>query len=71
MKSIERRFANIQRLNPMWSSYICFAEAIKGQGFGKQAIHRWFPKLVEEDDYAKSEKRQIIKHLLSLAQKDS
>ena len=63
MKSIERRYLNTQRLNPVWSSYICFAEAVKKQGFSGQSLHRWFGKLVEKDDYAQSEKRQILAHL--------
>lgn len=38
MKSIQRRFNDITNKNPHWSSYICFAEAIKEQGFGKESI---------------------------------
>ena len=63
MKSIERRFNNITEGNPYWSSFTCFAEAIKGQKFSKQTIHRWFPKLVDKNDYARSEKRTILAHL--------
>ncbi len=63
MKSIERRFNNITKKNPSWSSYICFAEATKEQNFSKQAIHRWFNKLVDKDDYARNEKRAILFHL--------
>ena len=57
MKSIERRFKNIEEKNPFWSSYICFAEAIQGQRFSKQTVHRWFQKLVDKDDYAKKKKK--------------
>ncbi len=67
MKSLERRFNNIAERNLNWSSYICFTEAIKEQGFGKQAIHRWFQKLVEKDDYARNEKRAILAHLDNLS----
>ena len=67
MKSIERRFNNIAEKNPCWSSYICFAEAIKGQGFSKQTIHRWFHKLVDKNDYARSEKQEILQGLDNLS----
>ncbi|MEK7537258.1 MAG: hypothetical protein AAB584_02335 [Patescibacteria group bacterium] len=69
MKSIERRFKNITEKNPYWSSYTCFFEAIKGQGFGKQAIHRWFNKLVDKDDYAKNEKKGVLAHLRSFSKR--
>ena len=67
MKSLERRFNNIKEKNPNWSSYLCFSSAIKGQSFNKQTIHRWFQKLVDKDDYARSEKRVILAHLDNLS----
>lgn len=67
MKSLERRFKNIAEKNPVWSSYICFAEAIKNQHFSKQTISRWFQKLVNKDDYARKEKRAILSHLDNLS----
>ena len=67
MRSIERRFKKIAEKNPVWSSYICFAEAIKNQYFSKQSMSRWFNKLVEKDDYAKGEKRGILKYLMELS----
>lgn len=69
MKSLERRFNNITKKNPIWSSYTCFAEAVSGQGFSKQAIHRWFQKLVDKDDYARDEKKAILEHLENLTDK--
>ena len=63
MKSLKRRFNNITEKNQNRSSYICFVEAIKGQGFSKQTIHRWFQKLVDKNDYARSEKKAILAHL--------
>ena len=63
MKSIERRFNNITEKKPFWSSFTCFAEAIKGQRFTRPILHRWFQKLVEKDDYAQRDKRTILRHL--------
>lgn len=67
MKSLERRFNNITEKNPSWSSYTCFVNAIKEQGFSEQIIHRWFNKLVDKDDYAKKEKRAVVDFLVGLS----
>lgn len=67
MKSLERRFKNIAERNPYWSSHTCFAEAVKQHGFSRQTIHRWFLKLVEKDDYSKSDKKAILSDLEGLS----
>jgi hypothetical protein len=67
MRSIKRRFNNIAKRNPNYSSYLCFAEAIKGQRFSKQMIQRWFNKLVDKNDYARSEKRGTVDFLVNLS----
>jgi len=66
MRSVERRFLNIQKENPNFSSYICFAKAIRGQNFSNKIVREWFNKLVDEDDYAKAEKWEILKNLFNL-----
>ena len=63
MKSLERRFNNTAEKKPFWSSFICFAEAVKGQRFTPSILHRWFQKLVQKDDYAQSDKRALLRHL--------
>ena len=70
MRSLERRFNNITQLNPYWSSYICFAEAVKEQNFSKRVIANYFNKVVEKSDYDKGDKKQIVKHLFSLSAKN-
>lgn len=67
MRSIERRFKNITGRNPFWSSFISFTEAIKGQKFSAQMIHRWFSKLVAKDDYDNKNKREILAQLTELS----
>lgn len=64
-------FSEIQRLNPYWSSYTCFAESI----WGKKSLHprlirKWFDRLVEGDDYAKGDKNMILRFLIGLASKN-
>lgn len=66
MRSLQARFNQVSEKHPLWSSYICFAEAIKHQKFGQETIHRWFSKLVKEDDYIKKEKRAILEYLENL-----
>lgn len=63
MKSLERRFNHITEKKPFWSSFICFAEAVKEQRFSPSILHRWFQKLVAKDDYAQSDKRVLLRHL--------
>lgn len=63
MKSLERRFKIIAEKNPLLSSYECFALAGMGQKFSREIIGHWFYKLVEKDDYAKNEAREILDHL--------
>ena len=69
MKSLERRFNNISQLNPYWSSYICFTEAVKDQNFSKRTITNYFNKLVEKNDYDRRDKKELIKNILSLSKK--
>lgn len=56
----------MQKRNEDWGSLACFTEVIRGRGFSRQAIHRWFNKLVKKDDYDKSEKKNLMKHLESI-----
>lgn len=63
MKSLERRFNNISVKNPCSSSYICFAEAVRGQKFSKKIIAIWFNKLVDRDDYSKKDKKELLSQL--------
>ena len=67
MKSIERRFVALQSKQPELSSLMNFGTAITAQQFSKEAIHRWFSKLVDKEDYERSDKRAILKHLVSIS----
>jgi hypothetical protein len=63
MRSIERRFKQINEKKPHWSPWSCFVKAIKGQKFNKKIINRWFNQLVDKDDYAKDEKKELLEYL--------
>ena len=67
MRSLERRYKNIEKKNPVWSSYLCFVEAVRKQNFTKRIMSKWFRILVDPDDYSRTDKRDILKHLYSLS----
>jgi len=65
MKSLRRRFNNIDSKNSGWGSPICFAEAIREQNFSEQVIRRWFHQLVSKEDYFTNEKTALFQFLLA------
>jgi hypothetical protein len=67
MKSLKRVFNKIRERNPYWSDYICFAEAVRGKKFSKKTIVRHFNSLADRNDYAKSEKKEILRFLVELS----
>jgi len=66
MRSIERRFNDLQKKRPELSSFMNSTHAVRGQGFTKDAISRWFNKLVDKDDYSNSDKKELLQHIISL-----
>ncbi len=67
MRSIQARFTKEQNKDPNhWPFYI-FATAVKDQGFTQDSISREFTKLVPEEDYEKSDRRDLIKHLTKIS----
>jgi hypothetical protein len=67
MRSLKRIFNRIRSENPYWSDYTCFAEAVRGRRFSRKTIIRNFNSLVDKEDYAKNEKREIIGFLAELS----
>ena len=67
MRSIQRRFKNLEQRNDSLSSFINFSRAIEGQNFSKDAISHWFNRLVEKDDYEACDKKEILKHFIALS----
>lgn len=64
MKSLNRRFNNIQEKNLYWGSLVCFMETARGQRFSKDILYRSFNKLVDKDDYQRSQRKDILKNVL-------
>ena len=67
MKSIKERYNEFAEKNPNWSSYICFAEAIKHHRYNREKISELFKKFVDPNDYSKKESKQIIEFLVELS----
>jgi len=67
MRSVKRIFKRMRDENPFWSDYICFAEAVRGRRFSRKTIIRNFNFLVDKEDYARSEKKEIIDFLVELS----
>lgn len=67
MKSVRLKFEKIKKANPLWSSFICFAEAIRGSRRKGYTIRKNFDKLVEKDDYRQGEKEEILLFLIELS----
>lgn len=65
MRSIERRFILEQEKSHLSSDFICFSAAVYKQGFTMKMITEWFNKLVDEKDYDKKEKGELLEFLES------
>ena len=63
-----QEFNETKRKNPFWSDYICFAETVKDRKFlSVRTIKKYFDILVDKNGYAKSEKHQVLEHLIKLS----
>ena len=69
-KSILESFNAIAKNKPNASSYICFAEAIRGKKIKRSTLRRWFNKLVSKDDYGDGEREGTFEYLFSLSQSE-
>jgi len=52
----------------LWSTYLCFAEAIVENVFREEPLLKSFNTLVDEKDYAGNEKKEIIDFLEELSE---
>ena len=53
-------FNQTLRLNPFWSTWTCFCEAIEGRaGLSKRTIRKYFKELVDGEDYGDAEKESL------------
>jgi len=67
MKNLENDFIKIRENHMDWSDYSCIAYAVKNNKHSEKIITKWFNKLVSKDDYSRSSKEILIKHLYNLS----
>ncbi|OGG50382.1 hypothetical protein A2704_05600 [Candidatus Kaiserbacteria bacterium RIFCSPHIGHO2_01_FULL_54_36b] len=67
MRTIETRFADMQRRRPMVSTLLNFGAAVKGGKFKPRMVSYWFNRLVEKDDFEGTPRREILKHVNALS----
>ncbi len=63
---VQKRFEKIANKNPHYSSYIAFAETVRDSTLSESTVRRWFYKLIDVDDYGKSDGPAILRYLVSL-----
>lgn len=67
MRSIEKRFEKIKKVNPDLGDIIILAKTVSGQDYARKIISRQFAKSVSKEDYASKEKQGIINYLFELS----
>lgn len=67
MKSIKPHLNNVELLNPNFSSYLSFANAVKGKKFSLTTLQKNFNILVDKNDYQIEDKSKLISNLYSLS----
>jgi hypothetical protein len=67
MKSINANFNRVQLLSPNYSSYLCFANAVKDKRFSLASLQKNFNNLVDKNDYEKQDKSKLISNLYKLS----
>ena len=67
MKTLSRKqFDYIKKVNPNWSSYLCFVDGIKGLRINRFELGKLFKKFVDKEDYFEDELSDIISYLAIL-----
>lgn len=68
--TIEQRFQIFRKSNDelkkYWSDFTCFAEAICSQDYEIEEIEDAFDKLVDESEYKKGEKEELLNYLMEI-----
>lgn len=67
MKSIKSTFEKIQDRNPSLGACVVLAQVVRGKRFTQSSITREFTKLVPKEEYARSERRAVIRYLTEIS----
>lgn len=63
MLSIKSNFEKIKFRNPNLGAYPCIVKTIKGRKFSRKSLVKAFTELMPEDEYLKSEQKELIDYL--------
>ena len=63
MKTINQKFKEIKKEHEEWGDVIIFSEAVYNRNYKLPDIRKYFNKLVNKDEYEKSEKKEIVDFL--------
>lgn len=64
MKTLEHHFLKEQARRPNLGDYSCLYYAVKGKHFNEETISRWFTILVNENNYERSDRRELVRQLV-------
>ena len=65
MKEIETTFNQLKE-NSNLGDYILFANSIRGRNYPEGSITKMFNKLVSKEEYERSDKPLLLKHLFKI-----
>lgn len=64
MKTLQFHFQKEQARHQNLGDYSCLYHAVKNKNFNKETISRWFTLLVNENDYERSDRRELVRQLV-------
>lgn len=70
MYDIKSRYEKIATKYPFYSTYTVFAETIRNTKLTEASVRRHFHRLVDKDDYAKNERPEVLRYLVSISKRD-
>jgi hypothetical protein len=65
---LKKEFEELKKKFPEYSSYILFADLVKGKGYSKEVIESLFDLFVESSDYSKSDLPDLVHNLFKLSE---
>jgi hypothetical protein len=65
---MREKFKELTEKYPNHSSFIVYTKVIKGSGYSKGVVSKWFKLLVDSSDYLISEKKELLNWLFQMAQ---
>lgn len=63
MKTLQFHFQKEQARHQNLGDYSCLYHAVKNKNFNEETISRWFTFLVNENDYERSDRRELVRQL--------